>query len=150
MDQLRHRSRWLARAILFVLIVLLLVPVTVTLAVLLGRYPFGEVMVRQLPMLFYAGALWSIRGALSEYAAGGSLSVRAGRSIQNVGIALFLGGLSSVFVVPAILHVMQGRGSFAFFDVAAITLGAVGLSLVVIGRLLGDAEAARRELEEFL
>lgn len=150
MDTLRMRSRWLARAILGVLVILMLVPVTIVVAVLAGRYHLGDVIVRQLPMIFYVAALWSIRGALNEYARGGSLSDRAGRSIQAVGMSLFLGGLTSVFVVPTILLAIHGHGSFALFDVSAITLGAVGLSLVVIGRLLGDAEAARRELEEFL
>lgn len=150
MDRLRSRSRWLARAILAVLAMLLIVPVIVALAVLAGREQYGDLLVRQLPMLFYAWALWSVRGALAGYASDGALSARASRSIQAVGISLFLGGLSNVFGVPLILHALHGQGSFAYFDVAAITLGAVGLSLIVIGRLLADAEAARRELEEFV
>lgn len=150
MDQLRSRSRWLARAILAVLAMLLIVPVIVALAVLAGRDQYGDLLVRQLPMLFYGWALWSVRSALADYAAGGSLGDRASRSLQCVGISLFLGGLSSVFAVPLVLRAIHGRGSFAYFDVPAITLGAVGLSLVIIGRLLADAEAARRELEEFV
>ena len=150
MDQLRSRSRWLARAILAVLAMLLIVPVIVALAVLAGRDQYGDLLILQLPMLFYAWALWSVRSALADYAAGGSLGDRASRSVQSVGISLFLGGLSSVFAVPLVLRAIHGRGSFAYFDVPAITLGAVGLSLVIIGRLLVDAEAARRELEEFV
>ena len=150
MDPLRIRSRWLARAVLVVLIVLLIVPVTILAAIISGRFPYVDLLIRQLPMLFYAYALWSIRGALSDYARGGSLSARASRSMQAVGISLFLGGISTVFGVPLIIRAMHAQGSYAAFDVAAITLGAVGLSLVVIGRLLADAEAARRELEEFV
>ena len=151
MDQLRLRSRWLARAVTGVLIMLLILPAVVLLAEITGRYPYADLLVRQLPMLFYALALWSIRGALYAYANGGSLSARAGRSIQAVGINLFLGGISTVFAVPLALRALHhGRGSYGAFDVAAIPLGAVGLSLVVIGRLLSDAEAARRELEEFV
>lgn len=150
MDNLRHRSRWLSRAVLAVLLMLLVMPTVVVIAIISGRYPYLELLVRQFPMLFYALALWSIRGALSDYASGGSLSARAGRSIQGVGICLFLGGLTTVFVVPLVLRAMHGWGPYGAFDVAAITLGAVGLSLVIIGRLLDDAEAARRELEEFV
>lgn len=104
MDRLRLRSRWLARAILGVLIMLLIVPVTVAVAVLSGSYPYGDILVRQLPMLFYAWALWSIRGALSDYATGGSLSAGVGDSIQTVGVGLFLGALSNVFAVPLIVR----------------------------------------------
>src|SRR5438067_480223 len=103
MDHLREKSRWLARAILGVLFVLLLVPATVTVAVASGRYPLNDVIIRQLPMLFYAWALWSIRTALNGYAVGGSLDLRTGQSLQYVGLALFLGGLSNVFVVPMIV-----------------------------------------------
>lgn len=150
MDDLRRRSRWLSRAILAVLLILMAVPIIVAAAILSGRYPHMDLLVRQLPMLFYAWALWSIRMTLANYAAGGTLTARASRSIQEVGVSLFLGGLSSVFAVPLILKGMRGDGSYARFDVAAITLGAVGLALVVIGRLLADAEAARRELDEFV
>ena len=89
MDQLRIRSRWLARAILFVLIVLLLVPVTMAVAVLLGRYAFGDIMIWQMPMLFYAVALWAIYRALANYASGGPLGAPVGRSIQIVGSKSF-------------------------------------------------------------
>ena len=150
MDQLRKRSRLVARAILGVLLILLAVPAVVTIAIASGRYQYADLLARQLPMLFYATALWSIRGTLSRYADGGALGASAIRSIQTVGVLLFLGGLSNVFAVPLVLWAMHGSGSFAHFDVAAITLGAVGLSLVVIGRLLADAEVARRELEEFV
>jgi hypothetical protein len=150
MNLLRIRSRWLARAILGVLLLLLAVPTIVAIAVLSGRYQYGDLLAQQLPMVFYACALWSIRGALSAYAGGGSLVAPASGSIQTVGIELFLGGLSNVFAVPLVLRAMHGRGTFAHFDVPAIALGAVGLSLVVFGRLLADAEAAQRELEEFV
>lgn len=150
MDSLRKRSGLLAQAILVLIIVLVAVPVVVALAVAVGTYPHVELLVRQLPVLFYVWALWSVRGALAAYAAGGSLAAHAGRSIQAVGVSLFLGGLCNVFAVPLILRSMRGEGSFAYFDVSAMTLGAVGLALVIIGRLLADAEAARRELDEFV
>ena len=150
MDNIRRRSRWLARGIIGVLVMLMAVPIIVAAAVVSGHYPHAELLVRQLPMLFYAWSLWSISRALSDYARSGSIAVPAGKSLQAVGISLFLGGLSNVFAVPLILRASRGEGSVAFFDVSAITLGAVGLSLVVIGRLLADAEAARRELEEFV
>ena len=150
MDELRERSRWLSWAISGLAVLLLIVPVTVAGAVLSGRLQYAELLVRQLPAVFYVWALWSVRGALSGYAAGGSLAARAGKSIQVVGISLFLGGLSNVFAVPLILRSMRGAGSYAHFDMAAMTLGAVGLSLAIIGRLLADAEAVRRELEEFV
>ena len=149
MDSLRIGSRWLSRAILGVLIMLLVMPTLVAVAVISGR-PYIDLLIRQLPMIFYAWALWSIRGALSGYASGGSLSMRASRTIQVVGLNLFLGGLTDVFAVSLLLRAVHGWGSYGYFNPAAITLGAVGLSLVVIGRLLGDAEAARRELEEFV
>jgi hypothetical protein len=149
MDSLRTRSRWLSRAVLGVLLMLMVMPTVVAIAVISGR-PYLDLLIRQLPMLFYACALWSIRGALSDYASGGSLSVRASSSIQVVGLNLFFGGLTDVFAVSLLLRAVHGWGSYGDFNVAAITLGAVGLSLVVIGRLLSDAEAARLELEEFV
>jgi hypothetical protein len=150
MDELRRRSRWLSRAIGALALLLLAVPVITATALVLGSYSHVELLVRQLPVLFYVWALWSVRGALAAYAQGGSLTARAGRSIQAVGISLFLGGLCNVFAVPIILRAMRGQGSYVYFDGAAMTLGAVGLSLVVIGRLLADTEAMRRELDEFV
>ena len=150
MDELRIRSRWLSRAIGALALLLLAVPVITATAIALGTYPHVELLVRQLPVLFYVWALWSVRGALAAYGQGGALTARAGSSIQAVGVSLFLGGLCNVFAVPIILRVMRGEGTYVYFDVTAMTLGAVGLSLVVIGRLLADAEAARRELDEFV
>ena len=150
MDTLRVRSRWLSWAIGGLLLMLLAVAAIVTAAFLSGRYANASLLVQQLPILFYAWALWSVRKSLAAFAAGGTLTEGAGRSMQAVGISLFLGGLSNVFAVPLILRAMRGTGSIAHFDVAAITLGAIGLALVVIGRLLADSEAMRRELDEFV
>jgi Protein of unknown function (DUF2975) len=150
MDELRKRSGWLARAIGGLAILLLIVPTIVGIAVVSGRRHYVDLLVGQLPVLFYAWALWSVRGALAAYAGGGTLTARAGKSIEAVGACLFLGGLCDVFAVPLLLRVLHGQGSYAAFDMAAMTLGGVGLALVVIGRLLADAEAARRELDEFV
>ena len=51
---------------------------------------------------------------------------------------------------PLLARLLNGRGPIAYYDVAAITVGVVGLALVVVAHLLGQAADMRAELDEIV
>lgn len=105
---------------------------------------------RILPTFFYAVAIWSARRAVVRIEQGRGLHTLLSQLLMVVGIALFCGGLVRVFVVPLSILLASGKGSFAYYDVAAIALGAVGVALMVVAQLVRTAERAQAQLDEFI
>jgi len=57
--------------------------------------------------------------------------------------------VASLFVAPLIMRMLgNGPGYWIAFDVSGIVLGAVGLSLTVVSRVLTRAGALQTELDE--
>ena len=148
--QLRRSSRILAALITLVLLVLLFGIAIEILAVASGRVPSVGQFIWRLPLLFYLWAVWSVRRAIVAIGRGEGHDEAIAQLIGRVGLALFLGGIATVFVSPWLAALINGRGSFAFYDVSAITVGVVGAALVLVARLLGQAAAMRRELDEII
>lgn len=144
---LRKRARLLRDLVTMVFAVLVLVLSIEVLAVATGHYSAFAVVGR-LPMLFYLAAIWMVRAALASIARGQAFDALVPQLISRVGIALAAGGLTHVFVVPWIWMAAFGRGSWAWYDPAAITLGVAGFALTLIARLLGQAAEMRAELDE--
>jgi hypothetical protein len=113
-----------------------------------GRYPSASLLIYRLPMLFYLWAIWCARRAIASIGEGESFGPAVPRLLSQVGLALFLGGIVNVFVAPILGLLTLGRGALAHYDVAAITVGVVGLTLLLVAQLLGQAAAMRRELDE--
>ena len=103
------------------------------------------------PTLFYLFAVWSIGSALGQLAKGRLIQPILGRALRHVGIALGLGGLLSVFGITNISRLIGGdQGSFAYFDVAGMTLGMIGGALFLLGRVVDQADRIQSELDEMI
>ena len=150
LEKLLKRQRLMVGLITFVLVILALVALLELSLVVRHGIPVGAHLVRRLPLALYLYALWSLRRALQAIGRTASEEERVARRLGDVGIALFLGGLAQVFAVPLVLNLIVREGVPVYYDVAAITLGAVGFGLLLVARLLEQALRARRELGEFV
>lgn len=147
-ETLRARSRLLRNLVTLVFVILLLTLAMEVSVVVSGRYPSASLLLYRLPMLFYLWAIWCARRAIASIGAAESFGPAVPRLLTQVGLALFLGGIVNVFVAPLLTWLILGRGGLAHYDVAAITVGVVGLTLVLIAQLLDQAALMRRELDE--
>lgn len=112
--------------------------------------PILPLLARRLPLALYLFALWSLRRAMAAIGRSAAEEEVVARRVGDVGLALFLGGLAQVFAVPILLHFLAGNSVLIFYDMAAITLGAIGFGLLLVALLLEQALRARRELGEFV
>lgn len=107
--------------------------------------------ITMLPMLCYLGAIWTIRRAFSALSKGRAVEKVVARLLVRMGALLFVGGLLRVFAEPLLTRlVLQRPWPVANFDIAAITLGTVGLLLFLLSRPLLHAAEMRTELDEFM
>lgn len=104
-----------------------------------------------LPVACYLFAVWTIGSTLGELAKGRLIQAALPPALRRVGIALGLGGLTSVFVVSNLMRLIgQAKGGYLHFDVAAMTLGMIGGALFLLGRVMDQALAAQAELDEMI
>ena len=143
------RPKLAAAAILLVLVILSLIFLVPLLAVIGGRSEHLPMLVDMLPLPLYIWAIWAARRAILLIGSGAALKSVLSRMLTRIGIALFAGGLVRVFGVPLAYHLLNGSRTIGFYDPAAITVGVVGLTLVIVARLVAEAEAMRAELDEF-
>ncbi len=145
----RHLSPRLASVgVLVVVMVLGSYALIVLLSAAGGQEAGRALLVRTIPLPFYLYALLESARAIRRIGCGAALRDLVSALLARIGWALFAGGIAQVFVVPWLLRTRQG--SIANFDVNAITLGAIGVTLVVIARLVREAVRDRAELDEFL
>lgn len=154
-ERLRRHSRWLKRL------------ATIIFAVLLGALAIEAAMEAggddpdvglkfwlsyRLSMVFYLSAIWTMRRAFGRIANGEVFDRVLPTSLSRLGLALTGGATASVFVTPWLLRFLGGfrHGAFAAFDPPAITIGLVGLLLMVLSQLFARAVAMHRELDEIL
>jgi hypothetical protein len=147
---LRRSSKILAVLITIVLVVLLFGISVEILGLATHHLPNAGQLVWRMPLIFYLWAVWSVRRAVVAIGRGQGHDAAIAQLIGRVGLALFLGGIATVFVAPWLAAWINGRGSFAYYDVSAITVGVVGAALVLVARLLGQAAVMRRELDEII
>ena len=101
------------------------------------------------PEVFYLLALGGVRRALGEFAQGRLYAPTLTSMLDRVGMLLGWGALIGVFAVPALQRLIgAGPGYWIAFDVSALVLGALGLSLTVIARVFRRAAALEAELAE--
>lgn len=147
---LRARSRVLRNLVTIVLAVLLFV-LAVELSMLMqGRHGGARFLIHRLPLLFYLWAIWNARQAIAAVGRGDGFGAILPRLIGRVGLALFLGALINVFFAPWLSIALGWSSTIAYYDVAAITVGVVGATLMVLGQLLREAVLMREELDEIL
>lgn len=114
------------------------------------------------PALFYLAALALLARMFGRVAAGRSIWRETIRGLGSTGIALMLGAAMTVLVQPWLMQlhavreimVRQDRhgviGGWINLDVPAITIGVVGLALLLLGGLLHRAEMIQTELDEII
>jgi hypothetical protein len=104
--------------------------------------------VHALPEVSYLLALWWIRQALAAMARGELYGPAIRRMLDRVGLTLALGAFASVFLVPGLCRWLgYDPGFWIAYDVSALVLGAVGLSLKVIADVLRHAAGVQAELD---
>lgn len=165
LGRLQVRSRWLGRAVTgLVGLVLLVAAISFVGALRSGASMHDEVgpparaaswLVFWAPAAFYLWALWAIRRALDNVAAGRYFHPTLARSLRDVGIGLGAGGATSAVIQPNLMRLMSDAGwgrqifaSYGHFDVAYVAVGAVGLALVLLSRVLHRAAEIQAELDE--
>lgn len=158
--QIRERSAKYARLVMALL---------VTFAVLLVLERFGVVLVQFLhsgptaktfaylvlkavtatPEVCYLLALWGVRQALTDFAAGKFYTPTLTRMLERSGLALAAGAFITVFLVPGASWLLGfGPGYYIAFDVSALLLGCIGLTFRVLADVLRRAAQLQAELDE--
>ena len=159
-DRFRRRCaqfRWLAM-FMVVSVGALLALAVVAPGVLMARGQFPGTpanwlaeVVWGLPTVFYLFAVWSIGAAMGQLAKGRLIQPTLVHALRRVGLALGFGGLLSVFGVTNLVRLIEGgRGGFAHFDVAGMTLGMIGGALFLLGGVMDEAGRLQAELDEMI
>ncbi|MBU2348932.1 MAG: DUF2975 domain-containing protein [Alphaproteobacteria bacterium] len=103
------------------------------------------------PTLLYLFAVWSIGSALGQLAKGRLIQPTLSSALRRVGLALGFGGLLSVFGVTNLMRLLgDERSSWAYFDVAGMTLGMIGGALFLLGRVIDQAGLLQAEMDEMI
>jgi len=144
------RPRTAAAAVLLVFILLLAAFAVGVWAVLAAGKGFGLLLMTFVPLPFYLWAVWIARRAILLIGQGGAMHSIVATMLYRVGAALFVGGLVRVVIVPIAIRLLTGEGSYAVFDPAAITVGVVGVTLIIVARVVAEADAMRSELDEII
>jgi len=114
------------------------------------------------PTLFYLAALMFMTRMFGQVTAGRPIWRATASGLELTGWSLMLGGVTTVLIQPRLMQldwvrevmVQQGRhavvGGWINFDVPAITIGVVGVALLLLGGLLRRAGAVQAELDEII
>jgi hypothetical protein len=148
MDLLRDRARVLMWLVTVPFALLALLAAMQLWFVLWNAAPAWPLLIAFVPMYIYIWAMWMVRQALKAIAAGRMFDEVVPRLLLRVGIALFVGALFNVFGTLAAGLIFQLHLPMTF-DGAAITLGVIGATLVLVSQLLKQAAAMREELDGF-
>jgi len=109
-----------------------------------------------LPCCFYLWALWTLRNLFAQLSRGGpGVPLGVTKALSGIGWALMLGAALTLIVTPWIDRLTKPHrmGNFPRFDLPALTLGMVGLALLVLGPMLKRAiriEAEAKSLKDVL
>jgi hypothetical protein len=108
-------------------------------------------LITMLPTLCYLAAIWTIHRAFGALARGNAVERTVAKLLVQLGALMFFGGVLRVFAEPWLTRFALGRPwPWANIDIAAITLGAVGLLLILLARPLRQAARMRAELDGIL
>ena len=101
------------------------------------------------PEAIYLLSLWWIRQALATIGSGDFYAPAISRMLKRVGAMLAAGAFLNVFVVPTVHRILGfPPGYWIAFDLTGMVLGAIGLSLAIVARVLDRARALKAELDE--
>lgn len=106
-------------------------------------------LIEACPQAIYLIALEWTRRALAGFARGDLFTPTVARMLDRVGATLVLGAFVELFLVPAAQRLLESNpGYWIAFDVSALVLAAIGLSLSVVARVLRRAAELQTELDE--
>jgi hypothetical protein len=104
-----------------------------------------------LPTAFYLFGVWSIGSAMGQVSRGRLIQPTLVHALRRVGLSLGFGGVLSVFGVTNLTRLIEeGRGGWAYFDVAGMTLGMIGGALFLLGGVMEQAGRVQAELDEMI
>lgn len=151
---LTDRSRWLRRlatVVLCVLVAALGIEVIMVFTSDDVVRDLAYLLPFRLPMLFYLAGVWTIRQAFARLAEAEMFNQLLPVLLRRLGLALAGGGVASVFLTQWLWLALIGpaSGAWASFDPPAITIGLVGLLMIVLADLMKRAAAMRHELDGF-
>jgi hypothetical protein len=150
MSTLRAQARTLMWLVTIPLVALCLLA-----AVLIGNIVwhggrFADVVaIYYLPMALYIWAIWMVRQALAAVARGDMFDAVVPTLLSRVGLALFGGAVFTVVGTPLLWRLAYGHDLARPFEASSVALGVIGLTLVLVARLLRRAADMRDELREF-
>ena len=152
---LRSQGRWLKHLSTAIFLTLLLALVFEAAMAARAPKPGDELrflLPYRLGMLFYLSAIWTMRRAFGQIADGELFDRVLPTLLSRLGLALAGGAVVSIFAAPWLSRFLDEfrSGSLFAFDPPAITIGLVGLLLVVLSGLLSRAVAMRQELDEII
>ncbi len=143
-----------------IVIVVLGLTVEFVLAFAHGEFPWerafwdihGESLIRALPTLLLAGALDASRKLFGRLARGDLFSEAVGQGVKGIGASLLYAAAAMAVIVPWLIAWTEGKYGFGGIDLEPTTwvLGIVGAALLMLGRLLRQANALQDELERFV
>ncbi len=102
------------------------------------------------PSLFYLWAMWTLRGLFSDLSRSGpAVQPAVTRALSRIGLALMGGAALTLITAPFVLaqETPHRAGGFAIFNVPALTLGLLGLALIIVARMLKQAIAAQARVK---
>jgi hypothetical protein len=101
------------------------------------------------PTLAYLGALWQFRALANRVARGEGFAVPAALALRRAGLLLGGGAFLSLLAVGP-LHRAAGvpYARLIDLDVSTLIIGAIGLALFLVARLIDRARAVQSELDE--
>lgn len=151
---LSGRSRWLRRlatTVFCVVAAALGIEVTMAFTSDHVKRELAYLLPYRLPGLFYLAGIWTIRQAFARFAEGEMFSRLLPNLLRRLGLALAGGGVASVLLTQWLWRALLGpaSGALASFDPPAITIGLVGLLMIVLADLMKRAADMRNELDGF-
>ena len=103
-----------------------------------------------LPALLNLAALWTLRAAASSAAEGEPFGRVAVAAFRRVGALLAVSAATALLVVPLLARLVgQEPQRLIDADISTLVLGAIGLAMIFVGKLIARAGSAERELEAF-
>jgi Protein of unknown function (DUF2975) len=103
-----------------------------------------------LPALMNLAALWCLRGAVAAAAGGEPFGRMAAAAFRRVGALLAASAVTALLIVPALARPLGlAPQRLIDADISTLVLGAIGLGMLFVGKLIARAGAAERELEAF-
>lgn len=112
-------------------------------------HAFALRLIEACPQAIDLIALEWTRRALAGFARGDLFAPTVAQMLDRVGATLALGAFVELVLVPAAQRLLgSDPGYWIAFDVSALVLAAIGLSLSVVARVLQRAAELQTELDE--